>query len=326
MNHSFQTTYSWQALVKNSIRDIATLMSHLGLPEQPHFSEFPILVPEPYLSRIEKENVNDPLLLQVLSSDLETIQVPGYSDQPLDENKFSPVSNLIQKYTGRVLIISSSRCAINCRYCFRRHFPYEKSQLQEHQWDEILNKINSDHSIKEVILSGGDPLMLTDKTLGRIVSKIEALEHVKTLRIHTRMPMVIPQRINHQLLDWVKGTRLQIVLVNHINHEREIDSAVHEAMKLLQQAGVTLLNQSVLLKGVNDTERSLIKLSQKLFSVGILPYYIHMLDPVSGAAHFNVKQKTAVALIEKIKNQLPGYLVPKLVREVPGEGAKKVLL
>jgi len=326
MNHSFQTTYSWQALVKNSIRDIATLMSHLGLPEQPHFSEFPILVPEPYLSRIEKENVNDPLLLQVLSSDLETIQVPGYSDQPLDENKFSPVSNLIQKYTGRVLIISSSRCAINCRYCFRRHFPYEKSQLQEHQWDEILNKINSDHSITEVILSGGDPLMLTDKTLGRIVSKIEALEHVKTLRIHTRMPMVIPQRINHQLLDWVKGTRLQIVLVNHINHEREIDSAVHEAMKLLQQAGVTLLNQSVLLKGVNDTERSLIKLSQKLFSVGILPYYIHMLDPVSGAAHFNVKQKTAVALIEKIKNQLPGYLVPKLVREVPGEGAKKVLL
>ena len=325
MNHRLQITQSWQDLVKHSIRDIGTLLSHLGLPEQPHFSEFPILVPEPYLSRIEKKNVTDPLLLQVLSSDLETIQIPGYSNQPLDENKFSPVSGLIQKYNGRVLIISSSICAINCRYCFRRHYPYEKSQLKEHQWDEILNRINNDHSIKEVILSGGDPLMLTDKILSRIVSKIEALEHVKTLRLHTRMPMVIPQRINHQLLGWVKSTRLQIVLVNHINHEREIDSAVHEAMKQLQQAGVTLLNQSVLLKGINDTESSLIKLSEKLFSVGILPYYVHMLDPVSGAAHFNVKQKNAVALIEKIKNQLPGYLVPKLVREVPGEWAKKAL-
>lgn len=326
MNHSFKIDPSWQELVKFSIRDISTLLSHLELPQQTHFSDFPILVPRPYLSRIEKGNLNDPLLLQVLSSVSETIQTNGYSKQPLNEDAFSPVSGLIQKYKGRVLIISSVKCAINCRYCFRRHFPYENVQLKDHQWDEIFNRINRDKSIKEVIFSGGDPLMMTDKSLSRIVSKIEAVEHVTTLRLHTRMPMVIPQRINQQLLDWVTSTRLKVVLVNHINHEREIDPQVHQAMKNLRQAGVTLLNQSVLLKGVNDTVGGLVALSEKLFSVGILPYYIHMLDPVSGAAHFNVKQKKAVAIIEKIKKQLPGYLVPKLVREVPGKKSKIALL
>jgi len=325
MNHSVQTTHSWQMLVKKSIRDINTLLSRLELPHQPHFSNFPILVPEPYFSRIEKNNFNDPLLLQVLSSDLETIQAAGYSKQPLNEDKFNPVSGLIQKYKGRVLIIASSKCAIHCRFCFRRHFPYETNQLKSHQWDELLTMLNKDHSNKEVILSGGDPLMLTDKNLYKIIQKIETLSHVETLRLHTRIPMVIPQRINSQLLDLIEKTRLKIVFVNHINHENEIDSAVHEAMKRLQQAGVTLLNQSVLLKGVNDSEKSLVLLSQKLFSAGILPYYIHMLDPVSGAAHFNVEQKKAIALIENIKQQLPGYLVPKLVQEIPGEGAKRAI-
>jgi len=325
MNQSVQTTHSWQILLKHSIRDINTLLSRLELPNQPHFSNFPILVPEPYLQRIEKKNLKDPLLLQVLSSNLETIQTKGYRKQPLDEEKFSPLPGLIQKYRGRVLIITSTQCAINCRFCFRRHFPYENFQLNKHQWDEIFTSVNNDNSIKEVILSGGDPLMLTDKRLTRIVEKVEAQSHVETLRLHTRIPMVIPQRINNQLLDLVEKTRLKVVFVNHINHENEIDSTVQESMLRLKKAGVTLLNQSVLLKGVNDSERSLLLLSQKLFSAGILPYYIHMLDPVSGATHFHVEQKKATELINNIKQQLPGYLVPKLVREIPGEGAKKAI-
>lgn len=313
---------SWQYLIRHAVRDINELVSLLHLDEPPVNSEFPLLVPLPYLARMERGNPRDPLLLQVLPAAAERAGVPGFTADPLAEAGQSPRPGLIHKYRGRVLIVTTGACAVNCRYCFRRHFPYQSFQPDSARWSEILDYIRADESITEVILSGGDPLALSDKRLQWIAGQLSTIAHVDTLRLHTRLPVVIPERVCDALIDWISRTRLKSVLVIHANHARELDGEVAASMARLAGAGVTLLNQSVLLRHVNDSVEALTDLSRRLFDIGVLPYYLHMLDPVAGAAHFEVGEQSAQTLMREVAAQLPGYLVPKLVREVPGETGK----
>jgi EF-P beta-lysylation protein EpmB len=232
---------------------------------------------------------------------------------------------LIQKYSGRVLVITTGSCAIHCRYCFRRHFPYEDNQPSTDDWSELFRRIEQDQSLSEVILSGGDPLMLNDRRLAWIEQNLARIPHVTTLRLHTRMPVVIPQRVTSKLLDWMTKSSLNIVMVTHVNHGNEIDPEVKSALNQLKLAGVTLLNQSVLLKDINDDSVTLATLSRKLMDSGVLPYYLHLMDPVLGASHFDVDESTGVKLISALRQCLPGYLVPRLSREVPFESSKRVI-
>ena len=282
-------------------------------------------VPEPFLHRIEKNNPHDPLLRQVLPINDELDIVPGYSTDPLQEHHHQPTQGLLHKYHGRVLLTLTGACAINCRYCFRRHFPYQEHTFNQTRWDAIVNHLKADDSIHEVILSGGDPLMLKDKTLQKLIDELETLSHIKTLRIHSRLPIVIPSRITTELCTLLARTRLRVVLVVHVNHAQEIDTTVSDTLRRLPP-NITLLNQSVLLKCVNDNAKALIDLSHCLFANGILPYYLHLLDPVIGTAHFDVPQKKAEQLVHEIRAQLPGYLVPRLARETAQEPAKTVIL
>jgi EF-P beta-lysylation protein EpmB len=321
----------WQTQLAKAIRDPRDLLARLGLDERwlPGASQghalFEVRVPEAYLSRIRRGDPHDPLLRQVLPVTAETDSVAGFVSDPLEEAEHTPRRGLIHKYHGRVLLIGSPTCAINCRYCFRRHFPYAENSPSRTQWEETLGYLRRDPSIQEAILSGGDPLASNDKRLAWLVERLGEIPHLRRLRIHTRLPVVIPDRIDNALLAWLKDTRLQTVIVLHINHPNEIDDAVIEACKRLQNAGVTLLNQSVLLRGVNDKVATLAELSERLFSAGVLPYYLHVLDPVAGAAHFDVPDAEAVALIDALRTRLAGFLLPRLVREVPGEASKSPL-
>ncbi|MBB3142559.1 EF-P beta-lysylation protein EpmB [Halomonas organivorans] len=322
---------AWQAQLAGAIRDPHELCRRLGLdPEWVPGAEaghalFEVRVPESYLARIRAGDPHDPLLRQVLPLGEEAEATPGYVADPLEEADHTPRRGLIHKYAGRVLLIASPACAVNCRYCFRRHFPYEENAPSRAQWEETLTYLRDDASIVEAILSGGDPLAASDRQLAWLVERLAAIPHLKRLRIHTRLPVVIPDRIDGALLDWLGGTRLQKVMVLHINHAQEIDATVIEACRRLQAAGVTLLNQSVLLRGVNDDVESLAALSERLFEAGILPYYLHVLDPVSGAAHFDVADDAARTLVATLRTRLPGFLMPTLVREVPGEASKTPL-
>ncbi|MDT8896522.1 EF-P beta-lysylation protein EpmB [Halomonas sp. I1] len=322
---------AWQSQLAGAIRDPQALCRRLGLAPawQPGAETghalFEVRVPEAYLARIRPGDPHDPLLRQVLPLGEEAEAAPGYVADPLEEADQTPRRGLIHKYAGRVLLIASPACAVNCRYCFRRHFPYEENAPSRAQWEETLAYLRDDTSIHEAILSGGDPLAASDRQLAWLVERLEAIPHLKRLRLHTRLPVVIPDRIDGALLDWLGSTRLQKVMVLHINHAQEIDEAVVEACRRLQAAGVTLLNQSVLLHGVNDDVASLAALSERLFEAGILPYYLHVLDPVAGAAHFDVPDDAARALVAELRTRLPGFLMPTLVREVPGEASKTPL-
>ncbi len=318
-------TQSWQALLKSAVTDPAQLAEILNI-ELPHYqSSFPLLVPWPYLARIKPGNALDPLLLQVLPQPQESLVVPGYSSHPLEELEHARGSGLIQKYQGRVLVVATGACAINCRYCFRRHFPYQSFQPTTTDWENIIENVKSDPSIQEVILSGGDPLLLSNRRLANIAKQLAAIPHLTTLRVHTRLPIVIPQRVDAELVEWIEQTRLNIVMVWHSNHPDELDHSVSDAARRLKAAGATLLNQSVLLRGINDNVETLTSLSRQLFKIGVLPYYLHVLDKVAGAAHFDLPEQQARALMAEVVKQLPGYLVPRLVREIPGEGSKTSL-
>ncbi len=283
---------------------------------------FSLRVPRGFVARMQLGNPADPLLRQVLPLAFEQQQIAGYSADPLAEQQVNPIPGLLHKYHGRVLLTVTGACGVNCRYCFRRSFPYEKNNPGMAGWEQALTYIANDKTINEVILSGGDPLAVSDTHLSRLTQKIAAIAHVKTLRIHTRLPIVIPERITPSLLAWFTGSRLKPVLVTHCNHANEINEAVKTAMTHLKQAGVVLLNQAVLLKGVNDSATALVALHEAIFECDILPYYLHMLDKVQGAAHFEVSEAQAQALHWQMTQQLPGYLVPRLVREVPGAPAK----
>ncbi|WP_431025749.1 EF-P beta-lysylation protein EpmB [Halomonas sp. H5] len=321
----------WQRQLAGVIRDPLELCRRLGLDpawrpgaEAGH-ALFEVRVPEAYLSRIRPGDPTDPLLRQVLPLGEETAAVPGFLADPLREAEHTPAKGLIHKYAGRVLLIASPSCAINCRYCFRRHFPYGENAPSRAQWEASLDTLRGDASIREAILSGGDPLAASDRQLAWLVERLDAIPHLKRLRIHSRLPVVIPERVDDALLGWLSATRLQKVLVLHINHANEIDEAVIAACARLKQAGVTLLNQSVLLRGVNDSVAALAALSERLFEAGILPYYLHVLDPVAGAAHFDIPDDQARELVAGLRRVLPGFLMPTLAREVPGEASKTPL-
>lgn len=326
-----QVSLSWQQQLSQAIRDPNALCERLGLNSlwlpgaSAGHTLFDICVPEAYLARIEPNNPADPLLLQVLPVSEETLTPKGYVLDPLEEAEHRPAKGLIHKYAGRVLLIASPNCAINCRYCFRRHFPYSDNAPSRAQWQEALDYIRNDSSIHEAILSGGDPLAASDRQLAWLVAQLESIPHLKRLRIHTRLPVVIPDRVDVALLGWLAATRLQKVVVLHINHANEIDQPVVDACARLKHAGVTLLNQSVLLKGVNDNVPTLATLSERLFEAGVLPYYLHVFDPVQGAAHFDVPDEYAQALVKQLLDHLPGFLMPRLVREVPGRASKTPL-
>jgi EF-P beta-lysylation protein EpmB len=322
---------SWQAQLAGVIRDPRDLCHRLELDAswlagaKTGHDLFEVRVPEAFLSRMRPGDPADPLLRQVLPLGLEAETIPGFIADPLAEAESTAAPGLIHKYPGRVLLIASPSCAVNCRYCFRRHFPYDENAPSRAQWDRTLAQLNDDTSIREAILSGGDPLAASDRQLAWLVQRLEAIPHLKRLRIHTRLPVVIPDRIDTALLHWLSATRLQKVVVLHINHANEIDEAVVNACRKLRDAGVTLLNQSVLLRGVNDEVDALGRLSERLFEAGILPYYLHVLDPVAGAAHFDVPDAEARALVAGLRGTLPGFLVPTLVREIPGEASKTPL-
>lgn len=338
---------AWQIQLKRAIRRLDDLIDRLQLsldhPSSPFLTtnsptvegnvfpsisaiqQFPVFVPPPFLRRIRPRDWNDPLLRQVLPCPEEDQTVAGFSVDPLQEISVQPQPGLLQKYQGRILLITTGACAIHCRYCFRRHFPYQESPKSIDQWESSFQQIGEDSSIEEVILSGGDPLMLVDSSLQDLIQAIEDIPHIKRLRIHTRLPIMIPQRVTSALLNLFATTRLKVVMVIHCNHANELDNLVESKLAQLDRSGVTLLNQSVLLKGVNDDEAALISLSQRLFECDVLPYYLHKNDAVAGTSHFEVSIATGLELIQKMRAELPGYLVPQFVQEIAGQPNKVVL-
>jgi EF-P beta-lysylation protein EpmB len=318
----------WRKILGSSPKNINELLNILELENYSKelkvdtSSTFNMLVPLPYLKRIKKGDPQDPLLKQIIPLQVENITEDGYVLDPLNEISYNKTDGVIHKYEGRVLLIVTGACAIHCRYCFRRHYPYSNSSIKLSHLDNALDYICSDTSIKEIILSGGDPLSIPDVTLDKLIQKFEKIVHLQTLRIHTRLPVVIPARITDKLLDILTNTRLKVIIVLHINHANEIDSSVSKIIELLQGAGSFIFNQSVLLKGVNDDVETLKNLSLSLFRSNVLPYYLHLLDKAKGVAHFDVEEERAKKIYNDLKNSLPGYLVPKLVREIPGEESK----
>lgn len=319
---------SWQEALSDLITDPQELLTLLDLnPELLEAARaaakyFPLKVPRQFVARMEKGNPYGPLLKQVLPLDLELSVVPGYDDDPLRETKVNPIPGLLHKYHGRVLITLTSACGVHCRYCFRRYFSYDDNNPGTQGWKKIFNYIQENESISEVILSGGDPLAVNDKLLNLFTDQLIQIAHVKRLRFHTRIPIVLPERITSSFIDWLKGLPLSSVIVVHANHPLEINEEVKTALHALRNAGILTLNQTVLLKGVNDEANVLIKLSEILFSAGVLPYYLHTLDKIQGAAHFDLDEKRACELHAIMSQHLPGYLVPKLVREEAGKPSK----
>ncbi|MDB2384733.1 EF-P beta-lysylation protein EpmB [Endozoicomonas sp.] len=324
-------THSWQQALSNTISSPQELLDlleleHSLLPDAIKADKlFALRVPRAFVAKMEKGNPRDPLLLQVLPLGQELEKTPGYTLDPLGEASQTPCNGVIHKYHGRLLLITSGACAINCRFCFRRHYPYESNQLGGEQWQNALEYIAADDSIQEVILSGGDPLTSSDKRLANLAQALNNIPHVTTLRIHTRLPLMIPERITDDMFQWFTGGRLKPVMVIHCNHANEIDRSVETALSRLHAAGAVLLNQTVLLKGINDSAHTLTDLSKKLFQSSVMPYYLHVLDRVQGAAHFDIDERAAAQLIRNMMKRSPGYLVPKLVRESPNMPNKQLI-
>ncbi|TAM11794.1 MAG: EF-P beta-lysylation protein EpmB [Nevskiaceae bacterium] len=284
--------------------------------------EFPLHVPRSFVRRMRCGDPRDPLFLQVWPAAAEAMETAGFSLDAVGELGQREAGGVIRKYHGRALIVTTGACAVNCRYCFRRHFPYAQSAADGHDWHTTLDTLAADPSISEAILSGGDPLSLSNARLAALVHGLDAIPHLKRLRIHTRVPVVQPSRVDAGCIGWLTGGRLQRIVVVHANHANEIDADVAAACQRLRGTGALLLNQSVLLRGVNDSATALATLSYRLCEVGILPYYLHMLDRVQGAAHFEVQELEATRLMKELVAELPGYLVPRLVREISGRLAK----
>lgn len=321
----------WQAALMQAITNPEELLDLLDLDKNllPAAKQaaalFPLMVTRGFVARMEKGNVQDPLLQQVLPLGSECETIPGYTLDPLQEKKANPLPGLLHKYHGRVLLTFVGRCAINCRFCFRRDFPYAENNPGNAGWDKALDYIAQDNTIHEVILSGGDPLIASDKSLTLLTDKLAQIPHVKRLRIHSRIPIVLPERVTPEFLDWIANLQQKLIMVVHCNHPQEIDVAVKHAIALLKQANVVLLNQSLLLKGINDRVEILTRLSESLFDIGIQPYYLHVLDKVQGTAHFDLPYTAAQHLYWELLKHLPGYLVPKLACEQPGAPSKTLL-
>ncbi|NLO79874.1 MAG: EF-P beta-lysylation protein EpmB [Xanthomonadaceae bacterium] len=320
----------WQQELADAIRDPAELLSLLELDPallpaaQAAAAQFPLRVPRGFVARMRPGDPHDPLLRQVLPLADELRPAQDYLVDPVGDLEAMRAGGVLHKYHGRVLLVITGACAIHCRYCFRRHFPYAEANAAAGGFAAALDYIRARPDISEVILSGGDPLVLNDRRLSELARQLAAIPHLRRLRIHSRLPIVLPSRIDADLLDWLTGTRLQPVLVVHANHPRELSDEVAAAAARLRERGVTLLNQAVLLAGVNDDAEVLVELSERLFALGILPYYLHALDRVQGASHFNSDQALR-SLLPKLRARLPGYLVPRAVREEPGRASKTPL-
>ncbi|MCG8428251.1 MAG: EF-P beta-lysylation protein EpmB [Chromatiales bacterium] len=322
-------TPNWQQSLANAISSLDQLCKYLELaPSQLPFSadanrQFPLRVPYNYASLIEKRNPRDPLLLQILPDIQELNKEPGFITDPVGDLTHHPAPGIIHKYHGRALIITTGACAIHCRYCFRRHFPYADSGIKRTEWEKTLAYLESHQEIDEIILSGGDPLVMSDQTLTEMIDQLAGIAHLQRIRIHTRVPTVLPERITGSpLMEHLANNRLTPIVVLHINHPNELSPSVTEALKEITKNHIFLLNQSVLLKTVNDSPSLLTLLSEKLFQAGVLPYYLHLLDKVEGAAHFAVQKEEAIALHQAMMESLPGYMVPKLVMEQDGADSK----
>ena len=322
---------NWQQALADAIADPAELCAVLGLDPaliEPAFAaagKFPLRVPRGYVARMRRGDPRDPLLLQVLPGAAELVSTPDFNTDPVGDIASSTVPGLLHKYAGRALVVATGACAVHCRYCFRRHFPYAEQSALRQGWEPVIARLQADPSIHEVILSGGDPLSLSDRRLTQFTDELQAVRHVRRLRIHTRYPVVLPERVDAGLLKWLARVPLQKVVVIHANHANEIDAQVQRACTDLASVGATLLNQSVLLAGVNDSVATLAQLSESLFATRVLPYYLHLLDKVQGAAHFDVDERRALQLHRELTATLPGYLVPRLVREIAGAPAKTAM-
>ncbi len=320
----------WQTILAEAVRDAEELCRLLDLPAEVLRDArwapvgFPLLVPRPYLARMRRGDPHDPLLRQVLPLAMEGGEVPGFSKDPLAEAE-TAADGLLTKYANRSLIVAAGACAVHCRYCFRRHFPYAELGGHMPRWEGILTRLAGSTTIHEVILSGGDPLTISDRRLAELAARLAEIPHLRRLRIHTRLPVVIPQRITDALLDGVLGTRLTTWVVIHVNHPAEIDSDVAAALVRLVKAGIPVLNQSVLLRGVNDSVEVMAELCERLIDLRIAPYYLHQLDRVAGASHFDVPEAVGREIIASLRPLLPGYAIPRYVREVPGVDHKRTV-
>ena len=318
----------WKTEFSRCVNSTDELLNYLQLDaqqlsvSQQAALSFPMRVPWPFVRRMEIGNPSDPLLSQVLPVEAEMQPMPGFSPDPLKESDHNPVPGIVHKYHNRLLLIVSPQCAINCRYCFRRHFPYEETRQRKEQWQQALDYISSKPEINEVIFSGGDPLAANDKFLGWLAEQIASIPHIKRLRIHSRLPVVIPSRINQQFFDWATATRLKPIMVLHINHGNEINDELAAGIAQCSANGIVMLNQTVLLKGINDSAEILSELSEKLFDCGVTPYYLHLLDKVQGASHFDINRDKAKQIYGQLQTRLPGFLVPKLVAEIAGKRSK----
>ena len=319
---------SWHDSLSQAIRDPSILIEKLGLPEslmrpaQDAAKLFPLLVPLSYFARMRPANVSDPLLKQVLPLGEEFQQLPGFSTDAVGDGESRRAPGLLQKYHGRALMIATGACAVHCRYCFRRHYPYGGEPRRLDDWEPAFAVLESDTSITEVILSGGDPLMLTDSRLSDLVERLAEIRHLRRLRVHSRLPIVLPDRVTQNLIDLLTSTRLTPIMVVHANHPNEVVDDCEAALRTLVRSGITTLNQTVLLRGINDDVETLANLSERLIDVGVIPYYLHQLDRVQGTAHFEVEESRGIELIAKLRSRLPGYAVPRYVREEIGASQK----
>ena len=329
---SLKNDQRWNKVLKDAFRDPLKLLEYLELDAPEYIdkiqanSQFSMLVPVSYANKMKKGDWKDPLLQQVLPLKQEEIETEGFVSDPVGDLKAEISPGVLHKYQGRILIVTTGACPVHCRYCFRREFPYLDSTSHKAHWQNTLSKITNDNSISEVIFSGGDPLMLTDSRLKRMCTDIASIPHVKTIRFHTRVPIFVPERITTEFLTWLRALNVNKVMVIHCNHSNELDDQVGDVLVALRNHGVTLLNQAVLLNGINDTVVAQKSLLQRLFSFHVLPYYLHQLDKVKGSAHFEVDKRKALELVEKLKMELPGYLIPRLVEELSGKRSKQSIV
>jgi EF-P beta-lysylation protein EpmB len=321
----------WKRLWRDSVRDPRELLDLLGLPalaerlSDAAAAQFPMRVPRGFVARMRPGDPHDPLLRQVLPLDDEMQAMPGFALDAVGDASALTAPGVLQKYRGRALLVTTGACAVHCRYCFRRHFPYDEEAAAGNGWRETVEVIRNDSSVDEVILSGGDPLSLATSKLAGLTTALTGIAHVRRLRIHTRLPVVLPERIDGEFLQWIRALPWPVAVVIHANHAQEFDASVDAALARLRGAGASLLNQAVLLRGVNDSVDALVGLSERAYVAGVLPYYLHQLDRVAGAAHFEVEDSTALSLHAALAAILPGYLLPRLVREVAGDTGKRPL-
>ncbi len=320
---------SWQTAMKRAIRSSRELCRILQIPMEFGCAEaeadFPVFAPLEFVQRMVVGNPSDPLFLQMVGRSEETISHATGLIDPVGDSASERLPGLLQKYERRALLIATGACAVHCRYCFRRHYPYDLAPIGQSGWQPAIDAIAQDHSLDEVILSGGDPLTLTDGSLAWLVERIGEIKHIRRLRIHTRLPVVIPQRVCTALLNWLRASPIPVYIVLHVNHAAELDASVEQALQQLRQAGATLLNQAVMLHGINDSFDAQRELCLALVDRQVIPYYLHQLDSVQGAMHFGVDDEQAKHIVRELINHLPGYAVPKLVREVAGEKSNRRL-